>query len=402
MSIACSPDRPAWIDQPIEQHVAGRELVRFLSGRVNEVTLRWQWALQERHRARAQRVFPADDLRGHMPLVVWWIIRSISEDDAPCPGCADTLRRVAHHWREAGYDVEEVLLHLRILSRLLHDELRTALAALKIPVDLNVGARISERLSHGIMLAEVVVVAAYRDEEAARFSSFASTLAHEIRSPLGAAVAALQTLDFLDDRDDPGEPKLRRTSVERVEQALWDVNAIVDAVQSLTKTQAAGSAGVKRELLSGIIDQVLADLSAEGRAVDVAREGNIPAVLMPAAPVLLTLQNLVRNAIAYADPAKPARWVRIGCERDDDGERWLLRVHDNGIGIPREEQKSVFERFRRGRNAPGEGYGLGLSIVLAAARCMGGDVAVESEPGQGTTFTLVVPFHQTQSVLQAE
>jgi signal transduction histidine kinase len=402
MSIACSPDRPGWIEQPIEQHVAGRELVRFLSGRVNEITARWQWALQERHRTRAQNVFPKDDLRGHMPLVVWWIIRSISEDDAPCPSCADTLRRVAHHWREAGYEVEETLLHLRVLSRLLHDELRTALAALKIPVNLNVGARISERLSHGIMLAQVVVVAAYRDEEEARFSAFTSMLAHEIRSPLGAALAALQTLDFLDDRNDPEEPKLRKTSMERVEQALWDVNAIVGAVQSLTRAQAATSAGQKRELLSGIIDQVLADLSSEGRAVDVAREGNIPAVLMPAAPVMLTLQNLVRNAIAYADPAKPARWVRIGCERDDDGERWLLRVHDNGIGIPREEQKSVFERFRRGRNAPGEGYGLGLSIVLAAARCMGGDVAVESEPGQGTTFTLVVPFHQTQSVLQNE
>ncbi len=396
MSVTCSPDRPSWTEQPVEQHVAGRELVRFLSGRVNDITTHWQWELEERHRVRGQGEFPGDDLRGHLPLVVWWIVRSISEDDAPCAGCADGLRRLAHRWRDSGHGIEEVLLHLRILSRLLHEELRRALAALRVPVEVDVGARIAERLSHGVMLAEVVVAEAFRDEDEARFSSFGSMLAHEIRSPLGAAVAALQTLQFLEERGSPEEAALRHASMERVEQALWDVNAIVGAVQSLTRTQGGGNE--KREPLSAIIDQVLTDLGDEGARVDVAREGNIPAVLVPSAPVLLAVQNLVRNAIAYADPAKPARWVRIACEKDVEGARWLLRVHDNGIGIPRSDQKAVFERFWRGRNAPGNGFGLGLSIVLAAARSMCGQVLLESEPGQGTTFTLVIPCERTQTI----
>lgn len=397
MSIAWSPDRPTLTEQPAEQHVSGRELVRFLSGRVNGITERWQQNLEERHCANGQSVFPNDGLRGHLPLLVWWIIRSISEDDAPCAGCAEALRRIARHWREAGYGVEEVLLHMRILSRLLHEELRIALAGVQFPVSLDVAARISERLSHGIMLAHVVLVTAYREEDEARFAAFGSMLAHEIRSPLGAAVAALQTLEFVDERNDFREQALRRASLERVERALWDVNDIVGAVQSLTRAQSVKGAE-KRELLPRIIERVLAELGDEGSPVDVTPQGNIPAVWVPAAPMLLALQNLLRNAVAYADPAKPARWVRIACERDDDGARWLVRVHDNGIGIPRSEQKAVFERFRRGCNAPGTGYGLGLSIVLAAARCMGGDVVVESEPGQGSTFTLTVPFEQTGSM----
>lgn len=397
MSIACSPDRPSWTEQPVEQHVAGRELVRLLSGRVNDVTNRWQQELEARHRAVSQDVFPNDDLRGHMPLVVWWIMRSISEDDAPCAGCADALRRVAHHWRDGGYDIEEVLLHLRILSRLLHEEVRAGLALLRVPVDANVSARVAERLSHGVMLAQVVLVTSFRDEEEARFAAFASMLAHEIRSPLGAAVAAVQTLEFLDERRGSQATELRRASMQRVEQALWDVNAIVGAVQSLARTQTASVSDERRSPLPLIINRVLDGLGEDGRKVDVACEGRMPDVLMPDAPVLLALHNLVRNAIAYADPIKPARWVRIACERDDDGQRWLLRVKDNGIGIPRQEQKVVFERFRRGRGAPGTGFGLGLSIVAAAARLMDGDVAVESEPGQGSTFTLVIPFDQTQT-----
>lgn len=399
MSIASSPDRPSWMEQPVEQHVAGRELVRFLSSRVNEVTCRWQHELETGHQTRFGRVFPGEGPRAHIPLVVWWIIRSISEDDAPCDGCADALRRVAHQWRAARHPLEDVLLRFRILSRLLHEEMRSAMAMLRVPVDADVAARISERLSHGIMLAQVVLVAAYRDEEEARFATFGSMLAHEIRSPLSAAVAALQTLEFADEQRRSEGNDVQRASLRRVERALWDVNAIVGAVQSLTRAPASDGTSEKRGPLAGIIDRVLEELCAECGAVDVAREGSIPDVLVPEAPVLLALQNLVRNAIAYADRDKPACWVRVACERDEDRRRWLVRVKDNGIGIPEAEQKLVFQRFRRGIGAPGTGFGLGLSIVEASARCMGGDILVESQPGEGSTFTLTVPFHQTQTLL---
>ncbi|EDL50366.1 sensor histidine kinase KdpD [Erythrobacter sp. SD-21] len=102
--------------------------------------------------------------------------------------------------------------------------------------------------------------------------------------------------------------------------------------------------------------------------------------------VLQVLLNLIGNAIRYS-PEKSRVWIRL----DEIGERATITVADQGYGLDEEQQEKVFEKFERlGRGEDG-GSGLGLYISRRIARAMGGDLTVESAPGQGARFTLSVP-----------
>jgi signal transduction histidine kinase len=99
--------------------------------------------------------------------------------------------------------------------------------------------------------------------------------------------------------------------------------------------------------------------------------------------------NLVTNAVQHTGPGG---LIAIGSSVVDDEAR--LWVRDDGPGVPLDEQDHIFERFGRGRDtrSPGrEGTGLGLAIVNAIARSHGGRVRIDSRPGQGARFTLIIP-----------
>ena len=103
--------------------------------------------------------------------------------------------------------------------------------------------------------------------------------------------------------------------------------------------------------------------------------------------VLQVLLNLVGNAIRYA-PDNSQVWIRL----EDAGGRARLIVADQGPGLSEDQQTKVFEKFERlGRSGEDGGSGLGLYISRRLARAMGGDLTVESAPGQGARFILDVP-----------
>lgn len=100
--------------------------------------------------------------------------------------------------------------------------------------------------------------------------------------------------------------------------------------------------------------------------------------------------NLIGNAINYADKDKDRRSIIIGSR--EKGEHWVVDIADNGIGIPSENQKTIFEKFKRGDNTSGiVGTGLGLYLVKQYVTGHGGHVEVSSESGEGTTFSLHFP-----------
>jgi len=103
----------------------------------------------------------------------------------------------------------------------------------------------------------------------------------------------------------------------------------------------------------------------------------------------ILLKNLIENAIKYN---KPEGSVTVSAERKD-GEI-LINVTDTGIGIPKESQPLIFERFYRvdkSRSRNVGGTGLGLSIVKHIAEAHNGKVEVKSEPNVGSTFTVRIP-----------
>jgi len=123
-------------------------------------------------------------------------------------------------------------------------------------------------------------------------------------------------------------------------------------------------------------------------------------VLGDASLLVTAVSNLLDNAIRYSDPRTR---VSVGLSVDaNDPELVRIAVVDQGIGIPKEAQERVFERFYRvdkARSRATGGTGLGLSIVKHVAADHGGTVELWSAPGRGSTFTLVLPRHRTAADL---
>jgi signal transduction histidine kinase len=102
----------------------------------------------------------------------------------------------------------------------------------------------------------------------------------------------------------------------------------------------------------------------------------------------MILNNLITNGIKFRDPDKDLCYTKISVTADN--LQTVITVEDNGLGVKREDQKRVFDMFYRTSDAV-IGSGLGLYIVKEATASMGGSVAMESEPGKGTTFTVTIP-----------
>jgi signal transduction histidine kinase len=119
-----------------------------------------------------------------------------------------------------------------------------------------------------------------------------------------------------------------------------------------------------------------------------------------AAAVELCLTNLVANAIKYADPAKDERWVEVAAHVDgaSGSNEVIVRVRDNGIGVPENQRDELFTRFFRAHEHSArhvEGTGLGLSIVRETVRALGGRVWAEFPPEGGASFAFALPSRRS-------
>jgi signal transduction histidine kinase len=105
--------------------------------------------------------------------------------------------------------------------------------------------------------------------------------------------------------------------------------------------------------------------------------------------------NLLENAAKYS-PSCDTIWVGV----QQQATAIVFTVRDRGVGIPRTEQRHVFEKFVRGASAKASGVGgagVGLAMAKRIVEAHGGDIAVESEPGVGSTFTVTLPLVSSQS-----
>jgi signal transduction histidine kinase len=128
---------------------------------------------------------------------------------------------------------------------------------------------------------------------------------------------------------------------------------------------------------------------AEGREVRSEIDADLPVIRGDADALSRAVWNLLENAAKYSARGTP---IRIVATRRDGAIR--IGVDDRGIGIAPPEQASIFQTFVRGQGATqarARGVGLGLALVKRIVEAHGGSVTVESEPGRGSTFTLVLP-----------
>lgn len=342
-------DRSHRSDSEGEERLQDR-FVQELLDRTMTIAERWHGQLKEHLRIRPGDVFPTGRLLDHMPGVIRWVIESVQKDDVVDPASVHSVEEVARHWRDSGYSVEESLMHIRVLNRIVHEEIRRISPGMVPPPRPGMTSLLGERMSHGIMLLQVVLVGAYRDQEERRLDDLAGMLVHEVRDPLGAALTGLQLIQMLEE-EGPGEGDVesrRQQVLEGVTHSLVHANRMMASMQPLVRAAAASIPEGEPESLRDIVSEVLGYLGNETDSVELRAEDDIPAILVPAGAVRLALHNLVQNAIRNADLEKSNPHVRVDFEYEDEAEQWLLCVEDNGVGIPEGEQQDIFRRFHRG------------------------------------------------------
>jgi signal transduction histidine kinase len=145
------------------------------------------------------------------------------------------------------------------------------------------------------------------------------------------------------------------------------------------------------EIVREIAEEHRAQAEAKGLSLDVNLPQRLPVMRSDPARVRQILGNLVSNAVKYTDHGS----VELGVEEtNEDGPRSspgvAMHVRDSGPGIPAEKVTLLFREYSR-LESDKEGIGIGLAISHRLAEALGGEIRVDSEPGQGSTFTLWLP-----------
>jgi len=227
--------------------------------------------------------------------------------------------------------------------------------------------------------------------EVRRQDTFIDSVTHELKSPLASLKLCLETMGR------PDLPDGKRAELH--DMMLGDVErltAFIDDVLQSTRLASGGSVGIN---LSDVGLYELVERVATSSSKRHARPEGVVSIEVPEDMVVVTdeaaleivLKNLVDNAFKYS--AKNASVV-VHAARDERG-RAILEVHDTGMGIERRHLKRVFNRFFRVQKLAvrqRRGTGLGLFVVSALVRNLGGRVEAESEgEGKGTTMRITLP-----------
>jgi signal transduction histidine kinase len=255
------------------------------------------------------------------------------------------------------------------------------------------------RLAEARALAEELDTArieADRAREAAQAgdrakSEFLATMSHEIRTPINAVLGFCDLLEL-----EHLDAAARRDYIDRSRRAARRLAALVDDVLDLAKVD-AGEVRIQTEMrrVRDAVDGTLALLEEETTRKGLAVECVVdPDACYAGDPhrVEQILVNLVSNAVKFT-PEGGRIEVRAGAAADD-AACIRVEVEDSGIGIAAEELDRIFEPFVQGHTGYTRKYGgtgLGLSISRRLARLMNGEIVVRSEPGIGSTFTLLLP-----------
>ncbi|MCW2652255.1 MAG: sensor-like histidine kinase senX3 [Mycobacterium sp.] len=233
------------------------------------------------------------------------------------------------------------------------------------------------------------------DSEVARMEAtrrdFVANVSHELKTPVGAMGVLAEAL--LESADDPD-------IVQRfAEKMLVESQRLANMVTELIELSRLQGAEPLPELDAVEVDIVVSEALSRSKVAadnaDIAVTTDRPSgfrVLGDQALLVTALANLVSNAISYSPEGSP-----VSISRRRRGGNIEIAVTDRGIGIAREHQQRVFERFFRvdkARSRATGGTGLGLAIVKHVAANHNGSIRLWSQPGTGSTFTLSIPAYQ--------
>ena len=227
-------------------------------------------------------------------------------------------------------------------------------------------------------------------------SDFLATMSHELRTPLNSIIGFSEILSDSDQLNDR-----QRRFAANIQTSGKMLLGMINDILDLAKIE-SGKMEVRTEDFS--IRDVCEALTSLARPIADRKNIDLECRLDDAIPLMRqdpgklrqVLYNLLSNAIKFTPEGG-----RVSLRAQAEGRFVVIAVTDTGIGIAEEDRETIFEKFRQAIN-PGQGdgiltrehqgTGLGLSIVRELTKLLGGDVSLESRPGQGSTFTVKVPL----------
>jgi signal transduction histidine kinase len=221
-------------------------------------------------------------------------------------------------------------------------------------------------------------------------SDFMSTMSHELRTPLNSILGFSEVLLSSDQLSDK-----QQRWVSNIQSSGQQLLNLINDILDLAKIE-AGKMEVRLEecRIDDLAETMLTMFRplAEKKNIDLRCQiaPDVPQLRQDATKLQQILQNLLSNAIKFTPEGG-----RVQLRAEADAGHLVLTVADTGVGIAKEEQELVFEKFRQSGNPltrEHAGTGLGLSIVRELSKLLGGEVMLQSELGRGSTFTVRLPL----------
>jgi two-component system sensor histidine kinase KdpD len=227
------------------------------------------------------------------------------------------------------------------------------------------------------MQAEAIEAGALRRSDELK-TSLLRSVSHDLRTPLTSIIAAGAALD---------SPSVSAEERHELSEAVVEqgqrLSRLVENLLDVSRLQ-TGNAEPHREPvdLPGLLEAARHSIGANGEAVRLALDSELPALRADPTQLERAFANLLENAVVHGN-GEPVQ-VRSRLV----GPRVVIRVVDRGPGIPERERERIFEPFYRSGGSSGSGSGLGLAIAKGFVEANGGEIGVESLPGQGSSFVV--------------
>jgi len=384
------------------------ELAAILSDRLRtakqELVTQWLERITERVSIETRRIFPTHELLNHIPLLIegvaGYLKRPERDIDSKAPVVAKAMELGALRHAQ-GFDAYEILKEYEMFAEIIFAFLRST--AETIPGDY---ARTDflvcwERMGQAMELIRQATMShflrlssAQINEREKRLRKFNRTVAHELKNNVNAITAATTALN-----EDWVAPSDRKELEEIIARNADGLQHVLENLEALSRTQ-GDSRHCRHVMLPEAAAEAVRELqdAARAKGVNVRIADDMPPLEVDAAVVELCLMNYVSNGIKYSDSSKGERWVSVdarieGPDTEHDREV-VIRVADNGIGIPADKRQRLFEEFYRAHGdtvTEAEGTGLGLSIVRETVESIGGRAWAEFPEEAGSIFAFSIP-----------
>ncbi len=286
------------------------------------------------------------------------------------------------------YDISDLMTEDRLLRQVVLENTDAGLrrrTTLIEDVELNIG--LDEMLQHSVIAFVNQQKGELRAAAEAELK-YLSFLSHDLNNNLSSVTLYLQILrQQLETSTGSGTEAM--ATVDSIQQSILQT---VGGMGRLLQAERLRKQGIEVKpgpvqldiLVSSVTRQFLhmAKMKTLNLSVEVTPDAIVDS---DSELIALVLQNLIGNAVKYSSSGT----IRIGSILRDG--QWVLCVSDQGQGIANEQLDRIFEAFRRGEGHSQDGVGLGLAIASQATKLLGGELLVESEIGEGTTFQLLLP-----------